>query len=593
MENVKSVTGVDIDPDLIAKARRAAKKRIQKETSKHAEADQFIPLSCTVVQGVGKDQDSDRSDIGTAEGVLKAKRPHFHRGYPYNLFYRCEDFAAEVPARTAKEKQAYDVVLCLSVTKWVHMHSGDEGLKRLFYRMYECLKPNGVLVLEPQPVRSYKKVRQKKIDGLQKSFADELTLKPAMFKEHLLTEVGFERFEMLRNVKEKGHSFNRPVMAFFKPGQEEGATQGDNTGLEVSNGSTNFVSRIIEDVLEEVVGAKIGTKAQGIAQIIEQVFEQATLTKSIAEARAVRSNEDGTRRGKRKRQSHAKAKRADVMSSIKRQRKDSTSHVCSVDPAVIIDVDALPDDTMNTDVKTIAAMQRRGMQMNAAAQRVDEADTDDRKRVTVEVVRGILKESPGSKSSDAVWGTTQIIEQIFERATGGRPMAVSQSVIDDEDIIQYGVKRRRQALVDAEVGSILRATKRIHGKDNDPHFCVIDVDAVIDVNASTGDAGDASIQTARLESQKGDGVGDHSTNVKLMCAANAQDIKTWGDGKAETIPTSNHRSILVKKDFIDLTKDAADIDVGELNPSFPNIEMMIANNVKPCEGQQGGSRKPL
>jgi len=104
----------------------------------------------------------------------------------------------------------YDTIIAFSVTKWIHLNFGDQGLKRFFKRIYRTLLPGGRLILEPQPWSSYRLKRrmtvrkekdfsliEKKMNfGFQKDITEtynHIEFKPTEFVSYLLSaEVGFE-----------------------------------------------------------------------------------------------------------------------------------------------------------------------------------------------------------------------------------------------------------------------------------------------------------------------------------------------------------------------------------------------------------------
>jgi 7SK snRNA methylphosphate capping enzyme len=88
------------------------------------------------------------------------------------------------------EEGSFDTVTCLSVTKWVHINKGDEGLKELFSIVWRALAPGGHFIVEPQPWKSYQAARGKLVSS---SFVplNQITLVPDSFVDYLCDEVGF------------------------------------------------------------------------------------------------------------------------------------------------------------------------------------------------------------------------------------------------------------------------------------------------------------------------------------------------------------------------------------------------------------------
>jgi len=164
----RSIHGVDIDPQLIKKAHIHLSYRYSR-VGPTGEPDYF-PTSSVAEHG----HRSYPTD------------PYF-MGFPRNVTFADEDWGAEM--LDGDQTAVYDVVLALSVVKWIHIHHGDRGLNRLFLKIYSALSPGGLFILEPQEWASYEKA-VKKTKGVLKDKVASLTIKPEDF--HDMLERSFE-----------------------------------------------------------------------------------------------------------------------------------------------------------------------------------------------------------------------------------------------------------------------------------------------------------------------------------------------------------------------------------------------------------------
>ncbi|KAM9348102.1 7SK snRNA methylphosphate capping enzyme [Symphorus nematophorus] len=134
--------------------------------------------------------------------------------FPSNVSFIKANYVLENDNLLLTQRPEYDVIMCLSLTKWVHLNWGDSGLKRLFKRVYRHLRPGGLFILEPQPWESY--VRRKKLtDNISRNYHN-IRLKPDQFSSYLTTEVGFTSFEYLGAPKCSIRGFQRPIYLFHK-----------------------------------------------------------------------------------------------------------------------------------------------------------------------------------------------------------------------------------------------------------------------------------------------------------------------------------------------------------------------------------------
>lgn len=80
-----------------------------------------------------------------------------------------ENYVPDSEEGVTSTRAQFDVILALSITKWVHLNWGDAGLRRMFRKMFHHLRPGGRLILEPQPFNSYARKKKLTVSPLQVS----------------------------------------------------------------------------------------------------------------------------------------------------------------------------------------------------------------------------------------------------------------------------------------------------------------------------------------------------------------------------------------------------------------------------------------
>ncbi|XP_076167804.1 7SK snRNA methylphosphate capping enzyme [Ptiloglossa arizonensis] len=219
-----SVTGIDIDRTLINIARKNIKRYVNyvQSPAGNRDSDQqdvnFFPISMPINYGP--------VDV---PGFTKNKN---HKGFPHNVTFVQGNYVLEDDALLCTEQPQFDTILCLSITKWIHLNFGDAGLKQAFKRIYAQLRPGGVLVLEPQGWSSYNK-KKSLTERIYKNY-QSIEFRPHNFTQYLLSpEVGFSKCEVLSIPPHPSKGFQRPIHLFTKPGSSQEST--DNSEASTSN----------------------------------------------------------------------------------------------------------------------------------------------------------------------------------------------------------------------------------------------------------------------------------------------------------------------------------------------------------------------
>ncbi|TNY22638.1 Bicoid-interacting protein 3-domain-containing protein [Rhodotorula diobovata] len=167
-----------------------------------------------------------QSDIETVGVLRRGKRrvmPIEVRAFPDNVRFVHADWVnEEIP----DDREGYDVILALSITKWIHLRSLNVGLLTFFRRCFDALLPGGRLVLEPQPFSTYARSARasgeatlrdnyaRLVEGAEKGWRAE----EGDFERVLIELVGFEKRDLLGETGKIGSTFRRPVEVYTKRG---------------------------------------------------------------------------------------------------------------------------------------------------------------------------------------------------------------------------------------------------------------------------------------------------------------------------------------------------------------------------------------
>ncbi|GAA0157057.1 hypothetical protein LIER_14403 [Lithospermum erythrorhizon] len=195
----RSILGIDIDGDRIKDAHWHLrnimnKKNRSKATPKQTPIDLEKDGKVDEIEGELNENPEELKDLFN---VVSFEKGNIAQGW-------------RPPANTK-----YHVILCLSVTKWVHLNWGDDGIITLFSKVWSHLHPGGVFIVEPQPWISYSKNRV--VSETATVNYQKIKIRPEDFQDILLDKIGFRTVENIASrVSGSTAGFERPILALWK-----------------------------------------------------------------------------------------------------------------------------------------------------------------------------------------------------------------------------------------------------------------------------------------------------------------------------------------------------------------------------------------
>ncbi|XP_054804292.1 probable RNA methyltransferase At5g51130 isoform X2 [Prosopis cineraria] len=211
----RSILGIDIDSNLVQDAYWNLRKAVKLESSgkKPANASklrvEYHPDG-NLEQSVAVSSSEEPKEVSREPSSMDNRNLEDRNLFDVVSFQRDNI----VKSHHSSEK-CYDTILCMSVTKWIQLNWGDDGLLTLFARIWKMLRPGGVLVLEPQPWKSYESNRL--VSETTSINYRNIMFRPEQFQEILLDKIGFRTAEDITSeLSGTKTGFNRPILVFKK-----------------------------------------------------------------------------------------------------------------------------------------------------------------------------------------------------------------------------------------------------------------------------------------------------------------------------------------------------------------------------------------
>ncbi|KAF8791509.1 7SK snRNA methylphosphate capping enzyme bin3-like isoform X1 [Argiope bruennichi] len=197
----RKVVGIDIDKKLINKAQR----KVRLYLSEHIAQEEDFPDSMAVMYG--------------PLSKLVISKSKAEMDFPNNVTFFEANYVPAKEDYLETQKPEFDTILCLRVTKWIHLNFGDEGLKMAFKRMFAQLRNGGRLILEYQPWFTYS--ASKRITPAIYKTYQGLEMRPDSFCDYLLSEVGFSSCRLIGRSYNCTKAYRQEIFLLTKGSYEE------------------------------------------------------------------------------------------------------------------------------------------------------------------------------------------------------------------------------------------------------------------------------------------------------------------------------------------------------------------------------------